>query len=597
MGLNLFDSDEKIKRILFKNFMLFLVFAVVLITILGSVLYGYSYSLLNKEFENLSQNSLSNFKNLMENVLTEATYIAARIETINEVQIFFMLDNISGDKNALTEASINKSIKDQMRNFTIINNYIDSIYIYSAKTELVYSADEISKIHQFPDIAWLETYNVISKDEKIVLDSRKKNGMFPSLITLIKPIYYMDESDDPVGAVVINIDVKELLLLLKSAGISDSQKFYMLNNAGKVFYADDLNLIGQKAADNNHIGVTIKKLGDSKFVSDRRGGYLYAALESSFMGIKFISTFPNEIYNDKFNKMKIFFVLVFVFCIFIGGFSAYFLAKSATIPVDNIINALENPESFDVERFNHNMKEIKTIIKKHMEKVTTSQALENEIEHRIKMLNDAQALVLQSQINPHFLFNTLENIKWTALELTGMNENKAYDMISKLCDLLRQSQGGDMLVPAEKEILYTKLYLELMHIRYADKLSVSWEIDEEIYKYKLIKFMLQPVIENAIYHGIKLVKRKGNINIKGYCTSQEVVFEITDNGKGISEDKLIELREKLSERFTTDKRHIGLTNVNQRIRLMFGDNYNIDIESEHEKGTNIKLHIPKTENV
>ncbi|WP_054026048.1 sensor histidine kinase [Bacillus sp. FJAT-28004] len=203
----------------------------------------------------------------------------------------------------------------------------------------------------------------------------------------------------------------------------------------------------------------------------------------------------------------------------------------------------------------------------------------------------SELLLLQSQINPHFLYNTLDSIVWMA-------EQKQHEevvlMTSALAKLFRASITKEKeLVPIRVEIEHITNYLLIQKMRYNDELNYVIDMDESILGYKTLKILLQPFVENAIYHGIRNMygMDDGLITIRGRQAGDQIIFEVEDNGQGMSQEQLGKLL--YSNKDDNGNQGIGIRNVNERIKLYFGHEYGIQIRSEIEEGTCITIVIPK----
>lgn len=226
---------------------------------------------------------------------------------------------------------------------------------------------------------------------------------------------------------------------------------------------------------------------------------------------------------------------------------------------------------------------IKTYIQK--EYVYDIQRKEAELKQK-----EAELYALQSQINPHFLYNTLEVIRMKAL---SYRENEVSKMIRILSELFRTSIKEQMVVYVKDEINYCKDYLELYNIRYGNKLKIDFDIDTALLEYGIIKHLLQPIIENSLVHGINLDWDSNIINtiiIKGYQSDDDIIITITDNGKGMNEDKLQKVRNDLDNP-TISSNKIGLSNVNYRIKLIYGKGYGLSMSSQENSGTVMTLKL------
>lgn len=217
---------------------------------------------------------------------------------------------------------------------------------------------------------------------------------------------------------------------------------------------------------------------------------------------------------------------------------------------------------------------------------------------------EAELNSLQAQINPHFLYNTLESINWEAMLLTN-GPNKVSEMVTALSDLLRLSiNKGREIVTFQEEIDHVKNYLILQKERYADKFEVEWNVDPRLYEYRTLKLILQPLVENAIYHGLELKEGTGVIRIGGKLEEDGVRVTIEDDGLGMSAGQLAQVRQSLlpedaANRGESGKRgaggSIGISNVHERIQLYYGEFYGIEVESEPNAGTRVTIRLPLLE--
>ncbi|MEG1638205.1 MAG: sensor histidine kinase, partial [Erysipelotrichaceae bacterium] len=213
-----------------------------------------------------------------------------------------------------------------------------------------------------------------------------------------------------------------------------------------------------------------------------------------------------------------------------------------------------------------------------------------ELMERVKneeiTLRKTELKALQAQINPHFLYNTLDSIQW----MCERDKTKdAVRMVGALAQLFRISiSKGCELIPIEKEIQHAQNYLVIQSYRYKDQFTYDFDIDPEVLTYCCHKITLQPIIENALYHGISRMVDEGRIVITARKIGNDILFSIADNGAGMSEEQV----ENILSKELTDSKGIGVKNVNDRIKIYFGSEYGIMVESELDVGTTIKIRIP-----
>ena len=207
-------------------------------------------------------------------------------------------------------------------------------------------------------------------------------------------------------------------------------------------------------------------------------------------------------------------------------------------------------------------------------------------------LRKAEFELLQSQINPHFLYNTLDAIIWLA---EAGEQKKVVSMVGNLSEFFRTSlnQGKD-IISIREELQHVRSYLEIQQVRYQDILKYEIQVPKEINKYMIPKITIQPLVENALYHGIKNKRGPGRITVGAKREEEYFVIFIEDNGIGINKERLEQVRNKILYKTSAENDIYGLYNVNERIRLNFGEKYGISIESIYGEKTTVSIILPYT---
>ncbi|WHH58073.1 sensor histidine kinase [Petroclostridium sp. X23] len=215
--------------------------------------------------------------------------------------------------------------------------------------------------------------------------------------------------------------------------------------------------------------------------------------------------------------------------------------------------------------------------------------IQNTKEQEQKRKSEIKAL--QAQINPHFLYNTLDSIIWMA---ESKKSEDVVVMASALAKLFRFSiSKGEEIISLRSEIEHIKNYLTIQKIRYTDKLDFSIEVDDDILHCKTLKIILQPLAENSIYHGIKNKNGMRLIRITGKKTNNKILLQVIDNGVGMTPEKLENV---LSKRNTvSDSKGVGVWNVHERLKLYFGDEFGLVFESQLDVGTKVDVWLPLIE--
>ena len=218
------------------------------------------------------------------------------------------------------------------------------------------------------------------------------------------------------------------------------------------------------------------------------------------------------------------------------------------------------------------------------------QSLIDKVKEDERKMRKADLRLLQEQIQPHFLYNTLDTIVW----LIESNEpDEAVTMVVTLSDFFREilSKGKEFISIKEEE-KHISSYLQIQEMRYRDILEYDIQLDQVIYKYQILKLTLQPVVENALYHGIKYKRAKGCIHIHGEKEGDIIRLTVRDDGEGMDEEELEQLRQQIEKPCQETEKGFGLANVNERIHMYFGPEYGMKIQSQKGKGTTVEIVIP-----
>ncbi|WP_228275716.1 cache domain-containing sensor histidine kinase [Gracilibacillus oryzae] len=245
--------------------------------------------------------------------------------------------------------------------------------------------------------------------------------------------------------------------------------------------------------------------------------------------------------------------------------------------------------SDEISQVYHDLKTTSKSVQKIIDEVYIHKIKEEKWKRKQKEMDFK---MLASQINPHFLYNTLETIRMKAL----MNKDPEVAKIIKMLSKMMRSalERTDRPVPIEEELQLVEYYLEIQQVRFGDKLSYDICMEESVMAYKIFPLLIQPIVENAIIHGLENREGKGFVQITLSSENQYLIIQVTDNGVGIDKNKLTQIKERMNdENYQSDGNRIGLHNVQQRIKLYYGDSFGLEIESIYGLGTTMTLKLPK----
>ena len=266
------------------------------------------------------------------------------------------------------------------------------------------------------------------------------------------------------------------------------------------------------------------------------------------------------------------------------------LSRSAAQPIVELSRRAEEVTGGDLmvrEPLRTEIHEVRTLSEAMEQMIARINAQIQEITQKQTSLRRTELALLQAQINPHFLYNTMDTIIWL---IEADRSQAAVEMVSNLSDFFRHSlsRGEDIISLGEEE-RHVRSYLQIQQARYKDILDYDIDIDPALGEVVLPKLTLQPLVENALYHGIKLKRGKGCIRVAGRAEGRDILLRITDDGAGMSPERLEELRRAMD---TGERVGFGLVTVHERLRLFFGGDYGLTLSSRQGEGTTVTARIP-----
>lgn len=572
----------KFNSIFLRTFLFITTLTVIPFIVLSIMFYSNTLKNIREEITLENSYMFDNSVNIIDRTLMEVDTLSSSLAS-NESTQLYTINNVSTDSF--------KTISRLAKTLPIIYRYIDSIYIYSEQTDTVIMDNNSIPLSDLSDTDWINAYRAVTSPKGTIIP-RSKNNVYPQLITIIKPIYVADEKK---GAIIMNINAQSIYNSMLYQQNKDGRLFFLVNADNKIIISSELSYFNTYPDDIGLNTLTIESNPKNSVYEINDKNYVVLSGDSSISDYKYISAYPLELYEHKLSTMKLQIIGILLLLMIIIFILAYVASVRSYSPLNEIISFLDNsqPPADSIEEEDKN--ELMYIINSIQTHINDKTKMAEILEERMKLLRKSQYDMLQTQINPHFLYNTLETINWMAYNMSN-SENPVSKSLINLASFFRNTLTSGYFVSIENEIKYTNEYVNILALRYGDLFDIEWDIDESILSYTIIKICLQPIIENAVYHGIKQKNDKGLIKIKGLCDDNNIILIVSDDGVGIEKDALDELNKTLSETsFTNEKSHIGLSNVNQRIKIIFGDSYGIHVESTVGVGTDVYVTIPKKE--
>lgn len=468
------------------------------------------------------------------------------------------------------------------------NGYVDSVYLFSNEGEVFFQDSTITGSYeamywenpQWEEaiqenngaVTWLSTYDI---------QNNTKQKQYFSCGIVVKDL---SSTWEPQGILVLNIDLSIFDELFALLGQQEDQKTYIIcDEQGNIIWSNEL-----KAAES---------LEEDFFQSLQESGEICS--EQIYEGTEYVVTNFDSDYNgwhyismkDKAQVLKScswvtqMVAVQILLLLLLSTLGVYMIQRYIIRPIQKMAVVMNMPEkelvgkSLQIEqedeigKLYESFNEMNARIKNYIEK-------NNEMNKREK---EYQMQALNAQINPHFIYNTLDTLQWMAMDIPAPEICR---LISSFSDILRYSiSKKESIVTLEDEIKCLRNYINIYEERYEMAFS-RFQIDERIYPYKTFKMLLQPIVENAIIHGFSHDMEEALIEIKGEIDGEEALIRICDNGAGISQERILYILSKDSDR-------IGLSNINQRLKLLYGEAYGLKIVSTVGQGTEVILRFPK----
>ena len=416
---------------------------------------------------------------------------------------------------------------------------------------------------------------------------------YPWVVTLTRRMDSSVFGDDM--AIAVDFSFSGIAQYIDNVGFGRHGYCYVTDRNGEMVYHPQQQML--------YAGIRSENVEDMTALSD--GAYVFddairtvATLSDGWRVVGV--SYTDELVASRRQAVVRFVAAVLLCCVLIAAATVLLYARIVNRPVNRLVRAMQDferaAETYRYAPPDEPVAELQTLSDSFGHMVGMVQALMAQIKAEELSLRKTELKALQAQINPHFLYNTLDSIQWMCEQ--GKNED-AIKMISALARLFRISiSRGHELIPIRDELRHAESYLVIQSYRYKDRFAYSFEIDESLLDCLCNKITIQPLIENAIYHGIGNMPDDGVITVRVRRDdaaedpdSADILLEVEDNGVGMTEAQCAAILQK--ER--SDSRGIGIKNVNDRLKIFFGEKYGITIRSELDVGTCVTVRLPRVE--
>lgn len=439
--------------------------------------------------------------------------------------------------------------------------------------------------------AWYK--NAITSNRSVLTSSHVQHvirGERPWVITVSRGVRNFTGSGNREGVVFIDLNYSAISELCDQNSIGSKGYVFLLDQDGNVVYHPQQQQLYNELQTEN---IDLVMNTDKETLMDGSGdnAKIYTISRSEKTGWTVVGcTNVAELLKDS-KKARSIYVLVAAILVIVALVLSNLISRNITRPLQQLRDSMARVQEGDfgaaeVEVTSRN--EVGSLTRSFNVMTSRIQELMKQNIYEQQQKRKSELKALQSQINPHFLYNTLDSIIWMA---EGKKNEEVVVMTASLARLLRQSiSNEEEQVPIGQEVEYARSYLTIQKMRYKDKLEFQIQVDAQIMGVPIIKLVLQPLIENAIYHGLKYKEGKGLLIVRGYREGENAVIQIRDNGAGMDEQTLAHIFEKHKVNYRSNG--VGVYNVQKRLQLYYGMDYGITYSSRQGEGTTASIVIP-----
>lgn len=565
--------------------MLVFSFISVLTMLLMGILMYMRFSMLSRqETIESSRKLMEQTGESMEDYLVNMRQISDAVyyNVVKENDFYDEKEDIQRGMNLLYEAN-----RDKLR----------TIAIYNRDGSLV-AAEPVASQKEDPDVTRQEWYQkAVDKMENIHFSIPHIQNLFDDnsfryywVISSSRAVELTENRNSQTGVLLVDMDFSSISRMMKQINeVSNGQYYYLCDNNGQIIYHPRQIQISDGICKENSVEAASYKDGvyDEEFEGIRRKVIVNTI---SYTGWKLVGVIPYSLFSHEMINIRYFIGMVILLMAMMLIIINRVVTQRISRPILKLNNSvMEYEAGKKPEIYIGGSSEIRHLGYSIQSSYEKSEKLMQEIVWEQNERRKSELDALQSQINPHFLYNALDSITWM---IEGERNDEAAFMISQLAKLFRISLSkGHTIISVRDELQHAKSYMNIQRIRYKDAFSVTFDVDSELEEYCAVKLTLQPILENSINYGVDPMDDCGEIFIRVKKEEDLLVLSVEDNGIGMSEEE-VSLLLTDSNRKRKHGSGVGLVNINNRLQILFGKEYGLFIESEPDEGTRVSIRIP-----
>nr|WP_297933239.1 sensor histidine kinase [uncultured Blautia sp.] len=562
----------------------FSLISVLTMLLMGVLMYMRFSMLSRQETIESSRKLMEQTGESMEDYLVNMRQISDAVyyNVVKENDFYDEKEDIQRGMNLLYEAN-----RDKLR----------TIAIYNRDGSLV-AAEPVASQKEDPDVTRQEWYQkAVDKMENIHFSIPHIQNLFDDnsfryywVISSSRAVELTENRNSQTGVLLVDMDFSSISRMMKQINeVSNGQYYYLCDNNGQIIYHPRQIQISDGICKENSVEAASYKDGvyDEEFEGIRRKVIVNTI---SYTGWKLVGVIPHSLFSHEMINIRYFIGMVILLMAMMLIIINRVVTQRISRPILKLNNSvMEYEAGKKPEIYIGGSSEIRHLGYSIQSSYEKSEKLMQEIVWEQNERRKSELDALQSQINPHFLYNALDSITWM---IEGERNDEAAFMISQLAKLFRISLSkGHTIISVRDELQHAKSYMNIQRIRYKDAFSVTFDVDPELEEYCAVKLTLQPILENSINYGVDPMDDCGEIFIRVKKENDMLILSVEDNGIGMSQEE-VSLLLTDSNRKRKHGSGVGLININNRVQILFGKEYGLLIESEPDEGTRVSIRIP-----
>lgn len=546
-------------------------------------------------FSDISEeNIIENNQKLMEQTAESVENYLINMRQISDAAYYYVIkendlsgniDEIHKGMNLLYEAN-----KDKLRSIAVYNKYGSLM-----------AAEPVATQKEEPDVTKQEWFiQAMNRMENIHFSTPRVQNLFDDgtyryywVLSASRVVELTNGTESQTGVLLVDMDYSGISRMMEQINASGNGQYYYLcdGNGNIIYHPHQVQLDnGMQSESSVKAAASDEKIYDEYMEGVHRKVIVNSI---SYTGWKLVGVMPYSIFTTRMADIKQFVLVVSLLMAMMLELINQVVSVRISSPIMKLNNSVNKyEEGKEPHIYIGGSEEIRHLGKSIQESYKQNLSLMKRVVWEQNERRKSELDVLQSQINPHFLYNTLDSITWM---IEGEKNEEAAFMITQLAKLFRISLSkGHTIISIRDELQHAQSYMNIQKIRYKNKFEVVFDIDPEILDHCVVKLVLQPILENAINYGIREMDGCGIINVCGKKVDDRIILSVSDNGMGIPDDEIGFLL-KDTNRIRKRGSGVGLVNVNNRIKILFGGQYGLYIESELDEGTTVYINIPAIE--